>query len=287
MAVHLHHVYLVGIVIPHVLNDPSPMKALPLLGPLQIVHVCASTKPKSVRRHFCIILQYDASPKIDVMLLGTSRPRQVHRFVPCKGTMRLPYQPRHEVTLSPPSGLLSTSYFNFSHPLRATIFLQGDVILPCVPPQVFWTEKFPDGKSIDVFLSPSKIESLKSLHAKYWGGLRYNRDGSPIGGGGDESYGGGASGEGCGGASKQGGDGGSRNAMLRPLRSDGTITLPHFSTAEGGSGAQRLARALLEEDKRVGQHDLLEGDHSDFPAPGVLAFVQPLTMYALDLVDAL
>lgn len=289
MDLKLNHIYLVGVVIPAVLNDPSPAKTATVLGPLQTVNVGASTNPKRIRRHFCVILQYDPPTKIGVMLLGTSRPRQPHRFVPCKGTMRLPYQPRHEVCLSPPGGLLSTGYFNFTHALRATIIMQGDAILPILP-QAFLMEKYADGTNIDVFLNPSEVEGLKVLHGKYWEGLRYNSDGSLIVEGGEGlggNLGSGGSGGGGGAAGGGGVEGvGGSAPYFRPIGADGTISLPHPPTGEGGSGAERLARALLEEDERMAQLDLLAGDHSKLVAPDVFAFVEPLTVKALELVDS-
>lgn len=91
MVVQLHHVYLVGVVIPNVLNEPSPAKMATalsqteevLIGP-DSVRVAPSTvikSPYSVRRHFCVILHYDPTTKIGILLLGTSQPRQPQRFV--------------------------------------------------------------------------------------------------------------------------------------------------------------------------------------------------------------
>jgi hypothetical protein len=165
-----------------------------------------------------------------------------YRFVPCEGTERLPFQPRHEVCLTPPGELFSAGYFNFSHALRATIMAQGDAVIRTLPPQAFLTDEYRNGNPIDVYMELSEVEALKDLHLKYWTGVRYTADGTPIGAyegvGGVEG-----AGEGDGGAGSSTGGGGVGGAsglsppLFQPIGTDGTVTLSHPPSGEGGSGS--------------------------------------------------
>lgn len=238
MAININHAYLVGIMPSPVINDPPSLT--------------------SIRRYFCVVLHYDATTKTRVLLLGTSRPQQPHRFVPCLGAIRLPHQPKYVISLNPPCGLMNIGYFNFSHVFRATIFLQGDAELQqSIPPQAFITENYTNRTNIDVLLALPEVERLKSLHALYWEGLRYDINGYRL----------------------------SHAPLLHPLNVDGTISLPDGLPVERGSGAERLA--LIKEDERMTQLALIDGDHTDLPVPSVYAFLQPLTVNVLDILDPL
>lgn len=329
MAIRINTIYLAGFLIPKEINDPSPSKSvLPSSAASnpRIVDIPSATNPVRVHRHFCIIVQYDPASRIGVMLLGTSRPRQGHRFVPVEGTPRLPFQPQHEVQLIPRAGLSSTGYFNFTHALRATIITRNDPVVSTVPPQAFITDSYANGPLINVLVSGEQVEALKTLHTLYWQGVQYTEDGRRVEavvgwgeGGGAGS--GGRSGGILGGGTLTGGEG-ERSALggsfggvsgggpapdgaadgltpvnpdgtchKRPLNADGTVTIEELPTAEEGSGSERLARALKEEEERwerFEQLDLLGVEllELEMDPPTAVAFVEPLTSWALGLVDA-
>ena len=123
-----------------------------------------------------------------------------------------------------------------------------------------FNEKYANGTSINVFLNPSKVETLKVLHGKYWEGLHCDCNGSPISEG-DEGLGGNRGWRGSrvgGGATEEGDEGiGGSAPYFRPIGANGTISLPYPPTREGGSEAEQLARGLLEEDELMARLDFL------------------------------
>ena len=169
--------------------------------------------------------------------------------------------------------------------------VQGDAFIRTLPPQAFLTDEYKNGNPIDVYMKLNEVEVLKDLHLKYWTCVRYTADGTPIGA--YEGDGGvGNAGEGVGGArSSIGGEGvggasGLSPPLFHPIGTDGTVTLSHPPSGEGGSGSYRLARALLEEEERMTQLALIAGDDVDFAPPTILACVEPMTAHAMELIDS-
>jgi hypothetical protein len=112
--------YMVSVVYPGSLNDPSPTKAIPFSN--EWYSEDAAAPPREVRtlhRHIGLVVRYDAVMHVAIIFLETTQPRHPHRHVPWRGTPRLAYQTMESLDIQ--GGRFSRAgHLNFTHALRSS-----------------------------------------------------------------------------------------------------------------------------------------------------------------------
>ena len=179
----LNKLYMVGLVFPGVLNDPSSVRP-----PIHVSDQCLSVNigsivrnVQTVRRPIAVILRYDDTTKVAVILLGSAHPRLPHRFIPWFGTPRLQNQIRQVLHPSPEEAFVNwPGFLNFTHALRVLVIQDNEAVRMTTPGLAYCFETRQYGDVMDIFVPPGQIQLLHSLHARYWEGKRYSEDGQLL-----------------------------------------------------------------------------------------------------------
>jgi hypothetical protein len=187
--VDVNRVYMVSVVHPGSLNDPSLAKAIPFSN--EWYSKDAATPPREVKtlhRHIGLVVQYDAISHVAVIFLGTTRPRHPRRYVPWQGTPRLAYQTTESLDIQ--GGRFSRAgHLNFTHALRCLVIQPNEVSGPSVPGYACVTDiainheddvGLVQTEVLNIFLDDLAIQKLKNLHYSYWNGVRYSKDGDAM-----------------------------------------------------------------------------------------------------------
>ena len=192
--------YIMELEFPAVLNSKSPIAPSPWIEDWRTANSQRTGRfnIRAVRRRFGVVLSWDPSTNVVVVLVGTKAPGQAHRYVPFYRTTRLPQQTT-EVLIPSPRDAFTTrpSYLNFSHAIRVVVVQAGDGSSSSVPTQSYFVDVPPNFGAVT--LSAPEIAKLRALHEGYWTGLRYTDDGGSyyLGAGGVGGAGGGSGGGGA------------------------------------------------------------------------------------------
>lgn len=283
-------IYLMRLEFPSVLNIKSPIP----IPPVDVAwHTSDSQRNnlsniRSLRRRFGVVLFWEPSTKIAVVLIGTKGAEQPHRYVPFYGTARLPKQTREVLVPTPRDAFTQRpGYMNFTHAIRVVVVQVGDVTSSSLPAQSYFVDvPYSIGPRGGVFLSATEIMKLRELHYNYWSGLRYTEDGDSyyvggVGAGGVS----GASGAGGGGAdgddeSEGGGTEGEDLAQILSKFSLNMLPAKDYSGASISSDLHNpvhlpsglrysaiIAKMSDDEDFRASQIELVDGSYTTTDDP--------------------
>ena len=144
----------------HVINVPA------ILGNVRIAS-----------HHLGLLVHYESTTKIGMLLIGTGVvPDQPQRFVPWKGTQRLPKQPPSPLIPDLEDAfMLHQGYLNFSYLICARVVQQGEHgVENFFPGLVHENEILTGVQILQTSLPPQSMSYLKDLHEAYWNGIQYN-----------------------------------------------------------------------------------------------------------------
>jgi hypothetical protein len=135
------------------------------------------------------------------------------RFVPWRGTQRLPKQPPSPLIPDPTDAFIRhRGYLNYSHLICARVVQQGEVGVGNFSPGLVHVREILAGAEVmHTYLPPNSMTYLKDLNEAYWNGFRYSESGEiipPGHWGGTGGAGGGQGGAGVPGGTHHGAQGG-------------------------------------------------------------------------------
>ncbi|KAJ3080765.1 hypothetical protein HK102_002836 [Quaeritorhiza haematococci] len=177
------HIYLVDLTLPAQFKKESPTQDTFKMTKDLACDTPANNCNVNIRRHPAIVFSCDPITKRALLLVGTARPCQPHRFVPFLHTPRLPHQPSHFLEPNPPDAFSRYHrYLNFTHFISVTVLERAccasddfqtvtpgrDLAAPplSIPPQTS--------------ISEAQRDLLIHFHQTYWSGIRYSQDGKEF-----------------------------------------------------------------------------------------------------------
>lgn len=165
----------------------SPSKSVPATEILQWFTKEARDAEKQtrdvrcIRRHIGVVIRVTGA--VAVILLGSSKPRQAHRFLPWHGTPRKDFQPLQHIWPTPLKAfMVYKGYLNFTHAIQVQVLGPTNIIDNLVLEfghcqEHFIRESPTRSPRVDIYVSPCELGLIRELHLAYWEGNCYNADG--------------------------------------------------------------------------------------------------------------